>query len=93
MASRHKSAISKLTQEVERALSSLYNIQGVQFRNVRGYRGEPKIKIPDRWPQRQLPLSVCDAECGEQQLVVLTTKPGAIRRILCKKFGDRVAAL
>ena len=77
--------------EVQTILDGLSNIDAVTYgKTVRGYRGYPKVKIPERWsPARQLPIVVCDVDYGERRIVVMTSKTGAIARILRRELSNQ----
>ena len=84
---RNQPVFPGLAAEVHRVLSGLYNVESVTCAGVGKYQGEPKVKIPARWREKRcIPISVCDGNLGERKLLVRTTKPGAIARILRKRL-------
>jgi len=84
---RNQSIFSGLAAEVHRVLTGLYNVESVTCAGVGKYHGESKVKIPARWREKRcIPIFVCDGNLGERKLLVRTTKPGAIARILRKRL-------
>lgn len=78
-----------LAGDVGKILSGLYDIQGVICGPVRKYHGTPKVRVPVKWPQpRLLPVTVCDTDFGERDLLVAALKAGAIARILRTRLAD-----
>lgn len=87
---RNKSTTNGLMSDVIRTLNGLDNIDEVVCSGVRRYHGAKKVHIPDRWPTpRQLPVVVCDGDLGEREIVIHTSKAGAIARILSRRLAER----
>jgi hypothetical protein len=76
-----------LMSKTRRILDELYNIENVVVSSrVRGYKGHSKVRLPKKWPRNKpvstLVVAVCDGKDGERDMMILTSKPGAIQRIL-----------
>ena len=78
-----------LMREIVVVLEGLTNVQKIIYGETRGYRGDRKVRIPTRWQNRCLQVSVCDGDDGERTLLVHALKPGAIGRILSKRLEER----
>ena len=84
---KNQPIFSGLAAEVHRVLTGLYNVESVTCAGVGKYHAESKVKIPERWREKRcIPISVCDGTLGERKLLVRTTKPGAIARILRRRL-------
>jgi len=78
--------INGLARDVHAALQQLSNVGKMTIgRDVRGYKGQPKVRLPGRWPHRRLVIVVCD-KYGQREVCVQAEKPGAIRRILSRRL-------
>ena len=68
-----KGDLAGLAKEVVHAASQLYNISGIRVGQPRRYRGEPKVKIPEKWPKGVLLVIACD-EYGQREIALLVEK-------------------
>ncbi|MDB5187776.1 MAG: hypothetical protein JWO50_296 [Candidatus Kaiserbacteria bacterium] len=76
-----------LSSDVINIARRLTNVAEISLGRTRKYVGKPKIRFPERGsPENTLVLHVCDADDGERPVIIRTSKPGAIARILCKKL-------
>lgn len=95
MASRGQTFTSRntLIHQVQEVVSQLDVESFAMSGRVRQYRGEPKVRIPERWklgyPIATVSFTICDVDLGERNLLVSTKKPGAIVRIVRTRLQDR----
>ena len=76
-----------LTACVCRVLEKLENIAGVEIKAFGARKGTRRVEIPGRWKSSHLELIVHDERA--QCIVVETSKPGAIQRILRKRLTEQ----
>jgi len=87
---KHRPLFTGLAAEVYDILLGFYGVEDVSFAGVRGYKGEPKVKLPSRWRCLEgVFVTVCDGEFGERDIRFMATKPGAILRILRQRLEQR----
>lgn len=75
---RRRDSLAATVSQVAKGLSDVIS---VSVTNVRGCRGEQKVKLPRRWPlvvPTTLAFNVFDCENGNCEVLVKTTKPWAI---------------
>jgi len=74
--------LAGLAQQVAHVAAQLHNVSGVRVGLPRRYRGEPKIKVPVKWPKGTLLVVTCD-EHGQREISLLAeSKRRAILRHL-----------
>jgi hypothetical protein len=78
-----------LMRDIMSVLARLNDIEEIKWGEMRGYRGDRKVRIAQRWQNRCLAVSVCDGDNGERTILVHALKPGAIGRILSKRLEER----
>lgn len=80
-----------LTARVCRVLEKLENISGVEIKAFGVRKGTRRVEMPNRWKSSHLELIVHDERA--QCIVVETSKPGAIQRILRKRLAEQKVPL
>lgn len=73
--------LSGLSAEVSEILSRLENVFKITCSRPRSYRGRPRVKIAEPWPEHVIQVIVSD-EHGERTITVYTRKRPAIARLL-----------
>ena len=82
-----------LCAEVRKILEKFTGVSDIVESSPVGYKGEPKVKIPRRWPRRRPSIEVCDGTFGKRTLIVHAEQPGAILRLLGTKLAEKNIAL
>jgi|GEM_PF-4694492 hypothetical protein len=82
-----------LMEEVRAIATRLENVISVSTTGLRRCCGNRKVKVPTRWeagfPVGTVPFTVSDGDNGECDVIVKTTKPGAIARIVGKRLKEQ----
>lgn len=80
---------SSLADAVRETATAFPDVISASLGPTRQCRGERKVKVPKRWPivfPTTLVFSVFDGDNGNRDVLVRTTKPGAISRLIGKQL-------
>ncbi len=78
-----------LASDVRAVAESLLNISSISCSREKGCKGQPSIKIFDKWPSRFVQVCVSDREHGHRKICIGTSRPGPIARIMAKMLKTR----